>query len=164
MVSIFWERNGGPKVLIRDETMSYFQLAAFNPSTRTWEPSVEPDVFVSYTLRDIRHMMELATSCVQVGLSVYADAMDPKVLGDGPMLGRYLKRQIRASRSLVVIWTDNTPKSNWVQWEVGVAYDEKPVWTYNPNNVTLPSYLESDSIGRDDCLAVIVNGLKRDLR
>ena len=143
---------------------SHLQLAALNPDTRTWDPDRNPDVFISYTLQDKQHMATLASHCVMDRLSVYADVMDPEVLGDSPMLGRYLKGQIQRSRSLVVVWTDNTPRSNWVQWEVGAAYDEKPVCTYTPTAVTLPSYLESDSIGRGHSPNSIVNWIKSNLR
>ena len=161
MESIYLGRDGNLQTGIRT---NYLQLAALNPGTRTWEPYNDPDVFISYTLQDKDHMATLAGLCALAGLSVYADVMDPEILGDNPMLGHYLKRQIQMSKSLVVIWTDNTPQSNWVQWEVGAAYDEKPIWTYTPNAVTLPSYLESYNIGIDYRPNVIVNWLKSNLR
>ena len=162
MEPIYLGRDGRRQTQTRT---NYLQLAALNPDSRTWDPSSNPDVFISYTLQDAQHMENLARSCLLAGLSVYADVMDPKVLGDSPMLGRYLKGQIQRSKSLVVIWTNNTPQSNWVQWEVGAAYDEKPIWTYTPTVVTtLPSYLESDSIRRGHFPSFIADGIKSTLR
>lgn len=86
------------------------------------EGSVEPpDVFISYSRADIDKASALEERLRKSGLNVWRD--------DAIRAGYSFRAEIRAAlllaRSVVVLWTINSIKSEWVEWEASMAHRRK---------------------------------------
>ena len=74
-------------------------------------------------------------------LSVWLDTADPNINGDGPHLAEYIESVIRGSRALMAVVTENTHKSWWVPFEIGVAFELRRYLSSFGNKNLNPSFL-----------------------
>jgi tetratricopeptide (TPR) repeat protein len=85
---------------------------------------VEHDIFLSYSWRNLALAVALATELEQHGLRVFRD--EPG-LDDFDEIAPEIEAALRASRSLVALYTPAFPQSRYCQWELytalSLAYD-----------------------------------------
>jgi hypothetical protein len=78
-----------------------------------------PDIFISYSYSKQRPPLtrDLAAYLEREGFSVWWDAN----LTAGETFGQVLRRELRAARAVIAIWTADSVKSRWVQAEAEFA-------------------------------------------
>jgi hypothetical protein len=75
------------------------------------------DVFISYSKADRDLALKLSAYLESEGWSVWWD----KSLGAGDAYRDEIMKQLAAARAVIVIWTENSIKSDWVRAEAGRA-------------------------------------------
>ncbi|HPA20414.1 MAG TPA: toll-Interleukin receptor [Verrucomicrobiae bacterium] len=87
-------------------------------------PTAAYDIFLSHSSLDARLIYGIFLTLTDRGYSVYLDRIcDPQLDRSRVSQGtaRTLRYRMAQSRSLFVCTTDNTPKSQWVPWELGFS-------------------------------------------
>lgn len=101
------------------------------------------DVFVSYQHTDRRTALELAEFLDEMGTHVFIDVHDDSLVLGHEGLEDAMVTAIKNSRTMIIVVSDETQRSWWVPWEIGVATPfgrpkalHKPQTSYN-----LPDYI-----------------------
>ena len=104
----------------------------------------ESEVFVSYQHSDQFTALELAKDLDQKGRRVFIDVHDDTLVPGQKDLDEALLTAIRKSDTMIVVVSDETQKSWWVPWEIGVSTPfHRPKALYKPQAYhPLPTYLE----------------------
>jgi TIR domain len=75
------------------------------------------DIFISYSKADRELALKLSAYLESEGWSVWWD----KSLGAGDAYRDEIMKQLASARAVIVIWTENSIKSDWVRAEAGKA-------------------------------------------
>lgn len=104
----------------------------------------ESEVFVSYQHSDQDTALELAGNLDRRGRRVFIDVHDDTLLPGQKDLDDALVTAILKSDTMIVVVSDETQKSWWVPWEIGVSTPfRRPKALYKPRaHRALPTYLE----------------------
>jgi hypothetical protein len=111
-------------------------------------PGQRYDVFLSYSRADTERVAPLRDALRRYGYSVFFDvqSIDP-----GERWKARLERSIRASRSLVLCWSQNTRGSDYITFEYSRAEAlGKPVLPWLLDKTPLPAMLEVQAITAAD--------------
>jgi hypothetical protein len=79
--------------------------------------SFSHDVFISYSKVDIGKIGQFADRLIKVGYKVWWDAS----LVSGDQFAETIRKELAASRAVVVVWTPSSVKSKWVKAEATMA-------------------------------------------
>ena len=101
-------------------------------------------MFVSYQHSDQHTALELARDLDRRGRRVFIDVHDDTLLPGQKGLDDALVTAIRKSDTMIIVVSDETQKSWWVPWEIGVSTPfRRPKALYKPQAYrALPAYLE----------------------
>ena len=75
-------------------------------------------VFISHSVRDLREVELLAEILDEYGIETYVAERDRQY---GKELSQKIKRNIENSDAILVLWTNNSKHSGWVNQEIGYA-------------------------------------------
>jgi hypothetical protein len=106
------------------------------------------DVFLSYSRKDAERVKPLLDGLRRLGYRVFFDvqSIDP-----GQPWKRRLERSIRASRTLILCWSEEARKSDYITFEYSRAEAlHKPVFPWLLDKTPLPAMLELQGIGDPD--------------
>lgn len=101
-------------------------------------------MFVSYQHSDQDTALELAKDLDRRGRRVFIDVHDDTLVPGQKDLDDALVTAILKSDTMIVVVSDETQKSWWVPWEIGVSTPfHRPKALYKPRAFrALPTYLE----------------------
>jgi len=106
------------------------------------------DVFLSYSRADTAHVAPLRDALRRIGYRVFFDvqSIDP-----GSPWKERLRRAIRASRTLVLCWSENTRVSEYITFEYSQAEAfRRPVFPWRLDKTPLPAMMELQAINEPD--------------
>lgn len=112
------------------------------------------DVFLSYSRADSERVTPLRDELRRMGYRVFFDvqSIDP-----GTPWKKRLRRAIRASRTLVLCWSENTRGSEYVTFEYSQAEAfRRPIFPWRLDKTPLPAMLEVQAINEAEATAVAV--------
>jgi TIR domain len=110
------------------------------------------DVFLSYSRADSGRVQPLRDELCRLGYSVFYDvqSIDP-----GEQWKRRLERSVRASRILVLCWSEHTRGSDYITFEYSRAEAlHKPILPWLLDKTPLPAMLEIQGITNPDAIQV----------
>lgn len=110
------------------------------------------DVFLSYSRADSERVTPLRDELRRMGYRVFFDvqSIDP-----GSPWKKRLRRAIRASRTLVLCWSENTRGSEYVTFEYSQAEAfRRPIFPWRLDKAPLPAMLELQAINEAEAKAV----------
>lgn len=110
------------------------------------------DIFFSYSRADSDRVTPLRDELRRLGYRVFFDAqgIDP-----GSPWKKRLRRAIRASRTLLLCWSEHSRVSEYVTFEYSQAEAyRKPIFPWRLDKSPLPSMLELQAINESDAAAV----------
>ncbi len=110
------------------------------------------DVFMSYSRADTERVTPLRDELRRMGYRVFFDvqSIDP----GSPWRVR-LRRAIRASRTLVLCWSEHTRGSEYVTFEYSQAEAfRRPIFPWRLDKTALPAMMELQAINEPDPAAV----------
>ena len=106
------------------------------------------DVFVSYSRADTERVAPLRDELRRMGYRVFFDV---QTIDPGEQWKRRLERSIRASRALVLCWSEHTRGSDYITFEYSRAEAlHKPVLPWLLDKTPLPAMLEVQGITTPD--------------
>ena len=106
------------------------------------------DVFVSYSRADTERVAPLRDELRRMGYRVFFDAQS---IDPGEHWKRRLERSIRASRTLVLCWSEHTRGSDYITFEYSRAEAlHKPILPWLLDETPLPAMLEVQGITTAD--------------
>ena len=91
------------------------------------------DIFISYASADRKKARAIAERLEQEGWDVWWDS---KIV-PGQTFDRVLEEALDAAKCVVVLWSENSKKSDWVRNEATVG---------NRRNILVPAYIEAISL------------------
>lgn len=77
-----------------------------------------PEIFISYSRRDISTVRALTTALSQKGVTVWVDRSD---IQEGDAYDTQIEEAIAQTRVVIVLWSENSIKSHWVRAEAAYA-------------------------------------------
>ncbi|HFE9702713.1 TPA: TIR domain-containing protein [Clostridium perfringens] len=99
-------------------------------------------IFISHKKEDSGPAEYVCSFLKKLGVNAYLDLLEGDLLLKGEALTNHIKKRLNSCTDLLVIMSDNTEKSWWVPFEIGMAsQNDFPIVTYLINNVPLPDYL-----------------------
>ncbi|MGD1062746.1 MAG: TIR domain-containing protein [Terracidiphilus sp.] len=110
------------------------------------------DVFLSYSRADSDRVTPLRDELRRLGYRVFFDvqSIDP-----GSDWKKRLRRSIRASRTLVLCWSDQTRSSEYVTFEYSQAEAfRRRIFPWRLDKTPLPAMMELQAINEPDAAAV----------
>ena len=105
--------------------------------------SSELRVFVSHKREDEAIAVMVANRLAAQRVAPYLDTLDPVIVAKtGDELVEHLRAAMSLCTHLMAVVSENTKKSWWVPWEIGVATEKDfPLSTYAGGDCELPDYL-----------------------
>lgn len=111
--------------VLRTHDRSLFNKTAsqvLTESVASFSASNSYDVFLSHSFKDAHFVLALRMELVGMGYSVYVDWVDDKQLDRNNVskeTANLLRNRMQASKSLILVSTENAHLSKWVPWELG---------------------------------------------
>ena len=104
----------------------------------------DSEVFMSYQHADRSTAWELARDLDRLGRRVFIDVLDDTLVPSERDLDDALVTAISNADTMIVVVSDETQRSWWVPWEIGVSTPfHKPKAMYKPQaSKPLPAFLE----------------------
>ena len=100
-------------------------------------------IFISYQRNDELVAKLLDTYLRKCGLDTYLDVFDSDLTGDGIILTKRIREMLELSSHLLTVLSENTQKSWWVPFEIGIATEkDRPIANYFHDVIQVPGYLE----------------------
>jgi hypothetical protein len=102
-------------------------------------------VFISHQQADSGRAAEIARHLLVVhSIESYLDVVDPKIgTRKGPELAEHVREQMDLCDSLLAVVSNETAKSQWVPWEIGIATEKDfPLATFADTYLPLPEFLQ----------------------
>jgi hypothetical protein len=86
------------------------------------------DVFLSHSSKDAESLPPVINFLSQYNVNVYVDKDDKELpRKTSPETGEKLKSRIYECRKFIVLVSENSKKSNWIPWELGIADERKTI-------------------------------------
>jgi len=79
------------------------------------------DIFISYSKKDVDTARVIAALLEAQGYSVWWDTS----LVAGDQFRKVIMKELEAAKAVVVLWTENSVNSDWVQSEAGRAHNDR---------------------------------------
>jgi hypothetical protein len=79
------------------------------------------DIFISYSKEEGEHTRALAAELEASGFSVWWDTS----LAPGEAFGRVIREEVEKAKAVIVIWSRDALKSDWVLWEATRAHQRR---------------------------------------
>jgi len=99
-------------------------------------------IFISHKQEDHQAALKVEKILKQNDVDTYLDLLDNSLSGDGEKLTAHIKEKLRECTDLIVILSENTKKSWWVPFEIGMASEKDiPIANYLLDDEKLPDYL-----------------------
>lgn len=100
-------------------------------------------IFISHKQEDEEQALAIQNILSENGVEAYLDLLDQTISGDGEKLTEHIKNKLRECTDIIVVLSNNTKKSWWVPFEIGMASEkDMPIANYLLSNEELPDYLE----------------------
>lgn len=99
-------------------------------------------IFISHKKEDAVPAKYVCDVLNELGVNAYLDLLEGDLLLKGEALTNHIKNRLNSCTDLLVIMSDNTEKSWWVPFEIGMAsQNDFPIVSYLIKDVNLPDYL-----------------------
>lgn len=86
------------------------------------------DVFLSHSSKDADSLPSIINFLSQYNVNVYVDKIDEDLPSKtSSETGEKLKSRIYECRKFIVLVSENSNKSNWIPWELGIADERKTI-------------------------------------
>lgn len=100
-------------------------------------------IFISHKQEDKLEARKVLLTLKSCNVSAYLDLLDDDISGDGEKLTQHIREKISECSDVIVILSENTKKSWWVPFEIGMATEkDMPIANYLVSSIILPDYLE----------------------
>lgn len=100
-------------------------------------------IFISHKKEDEREAKKIRDKIISYGEDAYLDVLDDEVCETGEKLTRHIKNELHACTDIIVVLSQNTKKSWWVPFEIGMASaKDMPIANFLISSEPLPEYLE----------------------
>ncbi len=99
-------------------------------------------MFISHKKEDAAIAKAVADKLASIGKDYYLDVLDSTISGNGKKLTDHIKSALNDCTDIIVVMSENTKRSQWVFFEVGIATQVGlPISTYLAQEVLLPDFL-----------------------
>ena len=99
-------------------------------------------VFISHKNVDSDLAISIQKAFEKYRISTYLDVLDSTLTGGGKNLTDHIKDNLNLCTDIIVVMSENTKKSWWVPFEVGMsAQVDMPTASFLKSEVELPDYL-----------------------
>lgn len=103
---------------------------------------MDTTIFISHKQEDSIPAKYVCDTLNKLGVKAYLDLLEGDLLLKGEALTNHIKKRLNSCTDLLVIMSDNTEKSWWVPFEIGMAsQNDFPIVSYLIKDVKLPDYL-----------------------
>lgn len=124
---------------------NYFDLNEYE--RRTYSASSKKRVFISHKKEDTDFARKVADYVMDAGIDVYFDEKDSSIDRTNPeSVVKAIKRGMKLSSHMIVIFTNKTLNSHWVPWEIGygdaTSTDIRVLKMNDIKKENLPEYLQ----------------------
>lgn len=100
-------------------------------------------IFISHKQEDQEVALMVQRTLETTGVDAYLDVLDNTIENDGEKLTKHIREKLHECTDIIVILSNNTKKSWWVPFEIGMATEkDMPIANYLMNYELLPEYLE----------------------
>ncbi len=100
-------------------------------------------VFISHKQEDSTTAKEIHRILQSLNVDAYLDLLEGELSLDGEALTQHIKRRLNECSDLLVVMSEETKKSWWVPFEIGMAAQRDfPTVTFLKTGTALPGYLE----------------------
>ena len=99
-------------------------------------------VFISHKQEDSIIAENISRELARLDVPFYLDVLD-EISENGRELTEHIKNSLNSCSDIFVVMSNNTYKSQWVPFEVGMAaQQDMPTATYLEKDIKLPDFLE----------------------
>lgn len=100
-------------------------------------------IFISHKKEDEVTALTVQKTLINASVDAYLDVLDNTIADDGEKLTKHIREKLRECTDVIVILSNNTKKSWWVPFEIGMATEkDMPIANYLISYEILPEYLE----------------------
>ncbi|UMZ00306.1 toll/interleukin-1 receptor domain-containing protein [Roseburia rectibacter] len=99
-------------------------------------------IFISHKKEDELTALKVVHTLTSIGVDAYLDLLDNITADDGEKLTKHIRGKLHECTDVIVILSNNTKKSWWVPFEIGMATEkDMPIANYLISQESLPDYL-----------------------
>lgn len=99
-------------------------------------------IFISHKDADAEQALLIKKEFQKYNITAYLDVLDSNIEKDGEALTKHIKEQLNNCTDIIVLISEETKKSWWVPFEVGMsAQINMPTVTFLKDESKLPSFL-----------------------
>ena len=99
-------------------------------------------IFISHKKEDELTALKVVNTLTSIGVDAYLDLLDNITADDGEKLTKHIRGKLHECTDVIVILSNNTKKSWWVPFEIGMATEKDiPIANYLISQESLPDYL-----------------------
>ena len=100
-------------------------------------------IFISHKKEDEYTAFGIQQVLENMGIEAYLDILDDTISDNGEKLTKHIRKKLRECSDVIVVLSDNTKRSWWVPFEIGMATEkDMPIANYLTSYEKLPEYLE----------------------
>ena len=100
-------------------------------------------IFISHKKEDEYTAFGIQQVLETMGIEAYLDILDDTISDNGEKLTKHIRKKLRECSDVIVVLSDNTKRSWWVPFEIGMATEkDMPIANYLTSYEKLPEYLE----------------------
>lgn len=121
-------------------------------------------VFLSHKREDKPKAIRIGDYLKSRGVTCYIDMLDPELSSTNDITN-VIKKRVKQCTHLMAVVSDNTQKSWWVSFEIGVASElERRITSFDTEETKLPEFLEKWPVLKSDKhLDLFVTAYKKDV-
>lgn len=121
-------------------------------------------VFLSHKREDKPKALRIGEFFKSHGIRCYIDVLDPE-LSTTNDITEVIKTRVKQCTHLMAVVSDNTQKSWWVSFEIGVASElKRRITSFDTGKTTLPEFLEKwPVLSSEKHLSLFVKAYKKDV-
>lgn len=100
-------------------------------------------IFISHKKEDEYTAFGIQQVLENMRIEAYLDILDDTISDNGEKLTKHIREKLRECSDVIVVLSDNTKRSWWVPFEIGMATEkDMPIANYLTSYEKLPEYLE----------------------
>ena len=100
-------------------------------------------IFISHKKEDEYTAFGIQQVLENMGIEAYLDILDDTISDNVEKLTKHIRKKLRECSDVIVVLSDNTKRSWWVPFEIGMATEkDMPIANYLTSYEKLPEYLE----------------------